>query len=105
MKTEILAGITTFATMAYVLATVPSMMGAAGFSKAAVLTMVIILCAVTSVAMGLVTNRPFVLGPGLGSVGVYAITMIVGEEMSPAVASGVIFLGGNSFCYYFFCRA
>lgn len=97
VKTEILAGITTFATMAYVLATVPSMMGAAGFSKAAVLTMVIILCAVTSTAMGLVTNRPFVLGPGLGSVGVYAITMIVGEEMSPAVASGVIFWEGILF--------
>ncbi len=97
VKTEILAGITTFATMAYVLATVPSMMGAAGFSKAAVLTMVIILCAVTSTAMGLATNRPFVLGPGLGSVGVYAITMIVGEEMSPAVASGVIFWEGIVF--------
>lgn len=97
IKTEVLAGITTFATMAYVLATVPSMMGAAGFSKAAVLTMVIILCAVTSTVMGFVTNRPFVLGPGLGSVGVYAITMIVGEEMSPAVASGVIFWEGILF--------
>ena len=83
--------------MAYVLATVPAMMSAANFSKGAVLTMVIILCAATSIAMGLVTNRPFVLGPGLGSVGVYAITMILGEEMSPAVASGVIFWEGIVF--------
>lgn len=97
VKTEFLAGLSTFATMAYVLATVPSMMSAANFSKGAVLTMVIILCAVTSVAMGLVTNRPFVLGPGLGSVGVYAITMVLGEEMSPAVASGVIFWEGIVF--------
>lgn len=97
IKTEFLAGLSTFATMAYVLATVPAMMSAANFSKGAVLTMVIILCAATSIAMGLVTNRPFVLGPGLGSVGVYAITMILGEEMSPAVASGVIFWEGIVF--------
>lgn len=97
VKTEFLAGVSTFATMAYVLATVPSMMSAANFSKGAVLTMVILLCAATSIAMGLVTNRPFVLGPGLGSVGVYAITMILGEEMSPAVASGVIFWEGILF--------
>lgn len=97
VKTEFLAGVSTFATMAYVLATVPSMMSAANFSKGAVLTMVILLCAATSIAMGLVTNRPFVLGPGLGSVGVYAITMVLGEEMSPAVASGVIFWEGIVF--------
>lgn len=97
VKTEILAGVTTFATMAYVLAAVPSMMSSAGFDKASVLAMVIILCAITSVAMGLVTNRPFVLGPGLGSVGVYAITMIGIEKISPAVASGVIFWEGIIF--------
>lgn len=97
VKTEIIAGITTFATMAYVLATVPSIMSSAGFGKAGVLTMVIILCALTSTAMGLVTNRPFVLGPGLGSVAVYSVSMIIGEGISPAVASGVIFWEGLVF--------
>ncbi len=97
VKTEFIAGITTFATMAYVLAAVPAMMSSAGFDKASVLTMVILLCAVTSIAMGIVTNRPFVLGPGLGSVGVYAVTMIGIEKISPAVASGVIFWEGIIF--------
>lgn len=77
IKTELIAGLTTFATMAYVLATVPSIMSSAGFGKSGVLTMVIILCAITSIAMGIVTNRPFVLGPGLGSVAVYSISMII----------------------------
>lgn len=97
VKTEILAGITTFATMAYVLATVPSIMEKAGFGKSGVLTMVIILCALTSTAMGIVTNRPFVLGPGLGSVAVFAVSMLNGEGISPAVATGVIFWEGILF--------
>lgn len=59
--------------------------------------MVIILCAITSIAMGIVTNRPFVLGPGLGSVAVYSVSMIIGEGISPAVASGVIFWEGLLF--------
>lgn len=97
IKTELIAGLTTFATMAYVLATVPSIMSSAGFGKSRVLTMVIILCAITSIAMGIVTNRPFVLGPGLGSVAIYSISMIIGEGISPAVASGVIFWEGLLF--------
>lgn len=97
VKTEVLAGIATFATMAYVLATVPSIMSGAGFGKSGVLTMVILLCAATSIVMGLVTNRPFVLGPGLGSVAVYAVSMLNGEGISPAVASGVIFWEGLLF--------
>ena len=97
IKTELIAGLTTFTTMAYVLATVPSIMSSAGFGKLGVLTMVIILCAITSIAMGIVTNRPFVLGPGLGSVAVYSVSMIIGEGISPAVASGVIFWEGLLF--------
>lgn len=102
VKTEIIAGITTFATMAYVLATVPSIMSNAGFGKSGVLTMVIILCALTSTAMGIVTNRPFVLGPGLGSVAVFAVSMLNGEGISPAVASGVIFWEGLLFVFISF---
>ena len=98
IKTEFLAGLTTFATMAYVLAAVPAMMSSAEvFDNASVLTMVILLCAITSIVMGIVTNRPFVLGPGLGSVGVYAVTMIGIEKISPDVASGVIFWEGIIF--------
>lgn len=97
VKTEIIAGITTFATMAYVLATIPSMMTNAGFTKGAVLTAMILLIVGTTVAMALYTNRPFVLGPGLGSVGVFAATMVAADGIPVDIAAGVIFWSGMLF--------
>lgn len=96
-KTEMIAGITTFATMAYVLATIPSMMSNAGFEKGATLTVMIMLIVLTSVGMALYTNRPFVLAPGLGSVGVFAATMVAGDEIPVEIAAGVIFWSGVLF--------
>ena len=73
VKTEILAGLTTFVTMAYILATVPNIMSGAGFDKHVTLTIMILLIIVTTCAMALYTNRPFALAPGLGSVGIIAL--------------------------------
>lgn len=96
IRTELLAGITTFVTMAYVLATVPNMLGGAGYDKNIMLTVMVLLIILTSVAMAFVTNRPFVLAPGLGSVGIVA-SMISNDGISPEIASGVIFLSGLLF--------
>lgn len=97
IKTEMIAGITTFATMAYVLATIPSMMSNAGFEKGATLTVMVMLICLTSVGMALYTNRPFVLAPGLGSVGVFAATMVAGDGIPVEIAAGVIFWSGVLF--------
>ncbi|MGL4450874.1 MAG: NCS2 family permease [Sarcina sp.] len=97
IKTEIIAGITTFATMAYVLATVPSIMTNAGFDRGATLTAVILLIVGTTVAMAFITNKPFALGPGLGSVGVFAATMVAGDGIPVSIATGVIFWSGILF--------
>ena len=69
IKTEMIAGLTTFVTMAYVLATVPNMLGNAGLNKSAVMTAVIFLIVVTTCAMAFYTNRPFALAPGLEAPG------------------------------------
>lgn len=58
-----MAGLTTFLTMAYVLGTIPNMMSARGMHAGAILTPMILLTIGTSVAMGLITNRPFALAP------------------------------------------
>lgn len=97
IKTEIIAGITVFATMAYVLATIPSMMSQAGFDKGVVLTAMIMLIVATTVGMALYTNRPFVLAPGLGSVGVFAATMVASDGIPVDIAAGVIFWSGILF--------
>ena len=90
IKTELLAGLTTFVTMAYVLATIPNILAGAGYDKHTTLTAMILLIILTSCAMALVTNRPFALAPGLGSVGIIA-SMITNEGVSMPIAAGVIF--------------
>lgn len=95
-KVEFLAGITTFVTMAYVLATVPNMLGNAGLDRHVMLTAMVLLIAVTSCAMALYTNRPFVLAPGLGSVGIVS-SMISNEGISPEITAGIIFWSGALF--------
>ena len=95
--TELLAGITTFATMAYVLAVVPKLMGEAGLPAAAVLTAMVLMVFVTTVAMGLFTNRPFALAPGMGSVAIFSITMVQVQKIPVEVACGILLMSGLLF--------
>ena len=96
VKTELLAGLTTFVTTAYVLATVPSLLGNAGLDRNVMFTAMILLIILTTCAMAFYTNRPFALAPGLGSVGIVA-SMISNEGISAPVAAGVIFWSGVLF--------
>lgn len=96
VKTELLAGLTTFVTMAYVLATVPSLLGNAGLDRNVMFTAMILLIILTTCAMAFYTNRPFALAPGLGSVSIVA-SMISNEGISAPVAAGVIFWSGVLF--------
>ena len=96
VKTECLAGLTTFVTMAYVLATVPNILATAGFDKHVSMTIMVMLIILTSCAMALYTNRPFALAPGLGSVGIVA-SMVANEGIPADIAAGVIFWSGILF--------
>ena len=96
VKIECLAGLTTFVTMAYVLATVPNMLAGAGLDKHVTMTIMVMLIILTSCAMALYTNRPFALAPGLGSVGIVS-SMIANEGISAPIAAGVIFWSGVLF--------
>lgn len=96
IKTEFLAGLTTFVTMAYVLATVPGILSTADLDKQVMFTAMILLIILTSCAMALYTNRPFALAPGLGSVGIVA-SMIANEGIPAPIAAGVIFWSGILF--------
>ena len=95
IQTEVLAGVTTFATMSYVLATIPNMLEQAGLVRGAILTALICAVVIGSVAMALYTNRPFCLAPGMSSV---AILSSVGSmNMTVEVAYGLIFIEGVIF--------
>ena len=96
IRQELLGGLTTFIAMAYVLATIPNMLGRTGMDPGAVLTSMVILVILSTWAMGLYTNRPFALAPGLGSTGIVA-SMILNENIPQPVAAGVIFWSGVLF--------
>lgn len=95
IRTEILAGITTFATMSYVLATIPNMLEKAGLMRGAVLTALILAIVVCSVVMALYTNRPFCLAPGMSSVAILSSIDSIG--MPVETAFGLIFIEGVIF--------
>ena len=96
LKTELIAGLTTFATMSYVLATIPNMLEGAGLNRASILTALIIFIIICSIAMALYTNRPFALAPGLSSVAIIG-TALPQMNMPVEVAFGLVFLSGLIF--------
>ena len=91
LKTELIAGLTTFATMSYVLATIPNILEGAGLNRASILTALIIFIIICSVAMALYTNRPFALAPGLSSVAIIGTTLPQ-MNMPVEVAFGLVFV-------------
>ena len=91
-----IAGLTTFATMSYVLATIPNILEGAGLNRASILTALIIFIIICSVAMALYTNRPFALAPGLSSVAIIGTTLPQ-MNMPVEVAFGLVFLSGIIF--------
>ncbi|MGE1063158.1 NCS2 family permease [Megasphaera paucivorans] len=97
VSTEIIAGMTTFATMAYVLAVVPKMMGEAGLPAGEILTAMVMMIFFTTLAMGLYTNRPFALAPGMGGVAIFSITLVQLQHVSVGIASAIVFLSGCLF--------
>lgn len=97
VKTELIAGLTTFATMAYTLAIIPKILHEAGLPTGAVLTAMVVMIFLTTMAMGLYTNRPFALAPGLGSVAIFSVTLVQGQKIPWEVASGIVFISGMVF--------
>lgn len=97
VKTEVLAGITTFMTMAYILFVNPSILGSAGMDKNAVLLATAIGAGLVTIMMGLFVNYPIALAPGMGLNAFYAFTVVIGMGVSWQVALGAVFISGLIF--------
>lgn len=76
VRTEIMAGITTFMTMAYILAVNPGIMSAAGMDKGALLTATALAAFIGTILMALFANYPFALAPGMGLNAFFAFTVV-----------------------------
>ncbi len=96
-KTEVLAGITTFMTMAYILLVNPSVLGSAGLDRNAVLLATAIGSGVVTIMMGVFVNYPIALAPGMGLSAFYAFSVVIGMGVSWQVALGAVFISGLIF--------
>ena len=97
VKTEVLAGITTFMTMAYILAVNPTMLSAAGMDATAVLIATCLAAFVGTLAMALLANYPFALAPGMGLNAYFAYTVCGNMGYDWRVALMAVFIEGIIF--------
>lgn len=97
VKTEVMAGITTFMTMAYILAVNPNILSAAGMDANAVLIATALASFVGTVLMALLANYPFALAPGMGLNVYFAFTVVLGMGYSWQIALLAVFVEGLIF--------
>lgn len=97
VKTEIVAGITTFMTMAYILIVNPSILSATGMDKGALFTATALSAAIATLVMALVANLPFALAPGMGLNAFFAFTVVLGMQVSWQFALTAVLLEGIIF--------
>ncbi|MDD3403028.1 MAG: NCS2 family permease [Hespellia sp.] len=97
VKTEVIAGITTFMTMAYILAVNPGIMEAAGMDRGAVFTATALASLLGTLFMALFSNYPFALAPGMGLNAYFAYTVVLGMGYSWQTALTAVFVEGIIF--------
>ena len=98
VKTEVMAGITTFMTMAYILAVNPNILSASGMDRGAVFTATALSAFIATCLMALLSNYPFVLAPGMGLNAYFTYTLVLGmgytwqQALAAVFAEGIIFI-------------
>ena len=97
VKTELRAGLATFLTMAYIIVVNPGILSLTGMSFAGVLFATVLVCAISSILMGLVANLPFALAPGMGINAFFTFGLVLGMGVSWQTALGAVFISGIIF--------
>jgi AGZA family xanthine/uracil permease-like MFS transporter len=97
VRTELLAGLTTFLTMAYIVVVNPVILGDAGMPVAAVAAATCLAAAFGSILMGLVSNYPLALAPGMGLNAYFTFTVVKSMGVPWQTALGCVFLSGVAF--------
>jgi AGZA family xanthine/uracil permease-like MFS transporter len=94
---EVVAGLTTFAAMAYILAVNPSILKNAGMPEAALVTATALSAAFATVLMAMLTNFPLALAPGMGINAYFAFSICIGMGIPWQSALGLVFINGCLF--------
>jgi AGZA family xanthine/uracil permease-like MFS transporter len=97
VRTEVVAGLTTFMTMSYIIFINPTILAAAGMDKGAVFVATCLAAAFASAFMGLYANYPIALAPGMGLNAYFTYGVVLGMGHSWETALGAVFLSGVLF--------
>ncbi len=97
VRTELMAGLTTFMTMAYILAVNPLILGATGMDAGAVFTATALISGLTTLCMAFLANMPLVLSAGMGLNAYFAYTVVIGMGYTWQQALAAVFIEGIIF--------
>ena len=103
LRTEVLAGTTTFLTMAYIVLVNPAVLGQAGMPVAAVAAATCFAAAFASILMGFMANAPLALAPGMGLNAYFSFTVVQQMHVPWPVALGCVFISGCAFLVLTLC--
>lgn len=97
VSTEFFGGLTSFLASFYIIIVNPAILSQAGLPFDAVCTATVIAAAFTTILMGLYANNPIVLAPGMGLNAYFTYTVVIGKQIPPEVALGIVFWSGMLF--------
>ncbi|MFH2093753.1 MAG: NCS2 family permease [Pseudomonadota bacterium] len=97
LKNELIGGLTTFMTMAYIIFVNPAILGDAGMDKPALITVTCLAAFFGTVLVGLWANVPFAMAPGMGLNAFFTYTLVIGQGLNWQTALGVVFISGVAF--------
>ena len=94
VKTEIVAGATTFLTMAYIIFVNPAILSQTGMDKSALIVITCLTTAISTLITGLYANAPIAMAPGMGLNAFFAYTLVITDKIPWQTALGMVFLSG-----------
>ena len=97
VRTEIVAGITTFLTMAYIIFVNPDMLSHTGMDKNALVAIVCLVSAIATIATGIFAKAPIAMAPGMGLNAFFTYTLVLSGKMNWETALGAVFVSGFLF--------
>ncbi len=97
LKTELIAGLTTFAAMSYILVVNPSILSASGMPVEGLITVTALAACIGTLLMAMMTNYPIALAPGMGLNAFFAFTICITRELPWEAALGIVFWNGILF--------
>ncbi|QPG04588.1 NCS2 family permease [Salinimonas marina] len=97
IKTEVIAGLTTFAAMSYILVVNPSVLGLSGMPVEGLITVTAISACIGTLLMALMTNYPIAMAPGMGLNAFFAFTICMTRDVPWEAALGIVFWNGILF--------